>query len=467
VRVDHGTIGAGEAAAAMGGRLVAGAAGRRLGGASIDSRTLGAGDVFFAVVAARDGHDYVAAAVARGASAVVVSRPVALPAEADVAVIEVADTVRALQDLGRAVRRASGARVVAITGSAGKTSTKEAIAAVLAGRHQVVRNRGNLNNHLGLPISLVELRHGADVAVMELGMNHPGEIRLLVAIAEPDVRVWTNVGEAHLGNFASSDGIADAKAEILEGAHGASLLVCNGDDPRVMARVGAFAGRTVTFGFGEGLAVRAADVRDLGVEGMAATLVTPAGRAPLTLRLVGRGQLANALAAAAVGLEFGVPLTDIVERLAALGPAEHRGAVSRTPSGVTVVDDSYNSSPSALKRALEVLAHTTPQGRRVAVLGEMLELGAHAEALHAECGRAAAEAGVARLIAVGGPSAARLAAAAREAGLAATAVTHVGTSGEAAALAAAELRAGDVVLVKGSRGIRTDLVVTRLLQGGA
>jgi UDP-N-acetylmuramoyl-tripeptide--D-alanyl-D-alanine ligase len=464
----HGTYTAADLTRAMAGRQVAGSPDRPLGPVAIDSRQLAPGEVFFALNAARDGHEFVPAALARGAAGVVVARPIAVPAGAgDPVVVEVTDTLQALQDLARAVRHASGARVVAITGSAGKTTTKDAIAAVLGARFRVVKNRGNLNNHLGLPISLVELRTAPDVAVMELGMNHAGEIRVLVDIARPDVRVWTNVGDAHIGHFGSREAIADAKAEILEQATAATLLVCNADDPLVMARAAAFAGRVVTFGESPRADVRATAVEDRGVAGIAAEVATPVGALHLSIALPGRGHLSNALAATAVGVELGVPLAAIAERLATLAPAEHRGAVLRTPRGVTVLDDSYNSSPAALHRSLDVLAASRPSGRRIAVLGEMLELGDQSLPLHEACGRAAAAAGVERLVAVGAAAAARLASAAVEAGLPAAAVTHVATSAEAADLVAADVVAGDLVLVKGSRGVRTDLVVARLMAGAA
>lgn len=468
MQLQQGTYSAADLTRAIAGRQLAGAADRRLGAVAIDSRQLAAGELFFAIRAARDGHDFVPAALARGAAGVVVERPITLPAGAgDAVVVEVADTLRALQDLARAVRQASAARVVAITGSAGKTTTKDAIAAVLGARYRVVKNRGNLNNHLGLPISLVELRTAPDVAVMELGMNHAGEIRVLVDIARPDVRVWTNVGDAHIGYFGSREAIADAKAEILEQAGPDTLLVGNADDPLVMARARGFAGRVTTFGLAADATVRAVAVEDRGVAGTHADVTTPAGSFHLALALPGRGHLLNALAATAVGVELGVPLTDIADRLAGLTAAAHRGVVLTTPAGATVIDDSYNSSPSALQRSLEVLAASRPTGRRVAVLGEMLELGASSVALHDECGRAAAAAGVALLIAVGAAPAAQLAAAAVDAGLPAAAVHHVATSAAAADLAAALVGAGDLVLVKGSRGIGTDAVVARLVGGGA
>jgi len=251
----------------MNGRLVAGDDDRYVTGFSIDTRTLAAGDLFFAIVARRDGHDFVATASKRHAAGIVVSRPVMLGDDNDAFVIEVVDTTRALQDLARYVRRESAAKVIAITGSAGKTTTKDAIADFVSTRYRVVKNAGNLNNHLGLPLSLLELRHGADVAVMELGMNHAGEIRTLIDVATPEVRVWTNVGEAHIGHFGSADAIADAKGEILESASADTVLVANADDPLVMQRVPTFAGRVVTFGTTGDADVRATDIEDLGLYG--------------------------------------------------------------------------------------------------------------------------------------------------------------------------------------------------------
>ena len=448
-------------AAAMHGRLVAGEDDRYVTGFSIDSRTLATGDLFFAIVARRDGHDFAAAAAKRRAAGLVVSRPVALGDDNDAFVIEVADTTQALQDLARFVRRESGATVVAITGSVGKTTTKDTIAELIGSRFKVVKNAGNLNNHLGLPLSLLELRHGADVAVMELGMNHAGEIRTLVDVATPEVRVWTNVGEAHIGHFGSADAIADAKAEIMEGASADTLLVANADDARVMARVPSFAGRTVTFGTSDGADVRAVDVEELGLEGSRAVLATPQGRRDVKVPLLGRGHLMNVVCGAAVALELGIDLDTIVSRAAGLTPSSRRGAVLRLSKGVTVIDDSYNSSPSALKRSLEVLARSWA-ARRIAVVGEMLELGDLSESLHRECGRAAASSKLTRLVTIGGEPARALGEAAIDAGLPRAAVTHFDNSTDAAPAIAEQLTSGDVVLVKGSRGIRTDLVVERL-----
>jgi UDP-N-acetylmuramoyl-tripeptide--D-alanyl-D-alanine ligase len=476
---------AGWVAEAMGGDLVSGDPACDLTGVSIDTRTLGPGELYVAIRGERfDGADFAAAALAAGAGGVVVPRgrgrnlaqglAVAQPprtADAgpesgvtavDPLVIEVDDTTSALQALAHRVRRESGTKVVAITGSAGKTTTKEVTAEFLAVRYRVIRNRGNFNNHIGLPLSLIDLRQRPEIAIVELGMNHAGEISTLVRIAEPEVRVWTNVGDAHLEFFGSLDDTADAKAEILEGASGSTLLVANGDDERIMTRAAAFAGRLVTFGIDRPAAVRASAIVDRGVEGTSARIDTPRGTFEMTTPLVGRGNLANVLAATAVAVELDVPLEAIAERAQRLEPAARRGQIIRLPSGVTIIDDSYNANPTATRQALDVLGREGAAARRVAVIGEMLELGDRATALHEDVGRAAAKSNVDLLLSVGGEPAASLARAAVAAGMPAGSVRYFATSGDAADAAADLVRPGDLVLVKGSRGVRTDRVVERL-----
>ena len=462
----------------MGGQIVAGDLSRAFDSVSIDTRTLTPGALYLGIRGERfDGADFADKAVDAGATGIVLPRDHKGSAKAlaerhgsaslsgEPVVILVDDTTVALQSLAREVRRASGARVVAITGSAGKTTTKEVAAEFLATRYRVIRNRGNLNNHIGLPLSLIDLRQRPDIAVVELGMNHAGEIRTLVGVAEPDVRVWTNVGEAHLGFFESEEAIADAKAEILEGARPETLLVANADDDRIAARAARFAGRVRTFGIDRASDVRATDVVDRGIEGMTARVTTPAGSIDMATPLVGRTNVANVLAAMAVAIEFGVPLEAMAEKASALKPAPRRGEVLKLSHGVTVIDDTYNANPTATTRALDVLARTPKDlatSRRIAVLGEMLELGDRSVALHEAVGRAAANASVDALIAVGGVPAAALADAAIRAGLPRASVQHFTTSEEAADAAAALVAPGDLVLVKGSRGVRTDRVVDRL-----
>jgi UDP-N-acetylmuramoyl-tripeptide--D-alanyl-D-alanine ligase len=457
-------LNAGDVAAASGGRVVAGDRATPIGHISIDSRTVAAGDFFVAIRGERfDGHRFVAGALAAGAIGALVDDPAAAGDRAGTAVVvQAADTTRALQALARSVRRQSGAQVVAITGSAGKTTTKEVCAELLSARYSVFRNKGNLNNHIGLPLSLLELRAKPDVAVVELGMNHPGEISTLVAIAEPEVRVWTNVGDAHIGFFASAEAIADAKAEILEGASAGTVLVANADDARVMARARRFGGRVLTFGTADGADVQASAVEMRGLDGLRAQVRTPAGTFRLETPLAGLGNLSNVLAATAVAVHFDVPLDAIATRASRLRPAHHRGELLRLPGGITLIDDAYNSSPAALKRSLEIVAAATGSARKVAVLGEMLELGAHAAALHRECGRAAHAAGLDLLVAVGGEPARALAAEAIGSGLPSHCVAVAPDRAAATEEVLKRVRAGDLVLVKGSRGIGLDAVVDRL-----
>jgi UDP-N-acetylmuramoyl-tripeptide--D-alanyl-D-alanine ligase len=450
----------GWVARAVDGTLRSGELESRVGEIVTDSRTLRQGDLFIALRGPRfDAHAFLADVMSRGAAGAIVEAGRA----SGIGLIEVADTLKALQALAHAVRRAAGTQLIAITGSAGKTTTKEAIAEMLAIRRRVVKNKGNLNNHIGLPLSLMQLRTGPDVAVMELGMNHAGEISTLVAIAEPDVRVWTNVGDAHLGFFASPDAIADAKAEILERSTAATVLVCNADDRRVMSRVHGFAGRTLTFGTVDGATVRARDIEDRGIAGTRARVATPVGETIIDTPLLGRGNFSNVLGAMTVALDAGIPLDAIAAVAARLRPADRRGAVTQLRDQITLIDDSYNSSPSALRRALEVVAKESHVARKVAVLGEMLELGDHALALHDACGRAAADAGVSVLFTVGGAPARAMADAAIAAGMPSRAVRHFEKSDEAAPVVVETIRPGDLVLVKGSRGTRTDVVVDRLV----
>jgi UDP-N-acetylmuramoyl-tripeptide--D-alanyl-D-alanine ligase len=450
-------------AEATGGRVAAGPAERAFLGVSTDTRAMTPGSLFIALRGDRfDAHAFLDRAVAAGAAGVLVS---AVPAIAltGVTTVVVQDTLRALQDLARAVRRRSGTRVIAITGSAGKTTTKEVAAAMLAVRYRVFRNRGNLNNHVGLPLSLLELTDGPDLAVVELGMNHAGEIRTLVRIAEPDVRVWTNVGDAHIGHFGSRAAIADAKAEILEGASLDTVVVSNADDPLVAERAGRSPARHLTFGRSPGSTVRATTIQDRGFAGTTADVETPSGPLHLDVPLAGQAQLMNVLAAVCVCQQFGLSSSEIEDRVRTLEPVARRGALHDLSNGVRLVDDSYNASPDAVQAMLAALAVTPVSGRRIAVLGEMLELGAESRALHETCGRAAALAGVQQLVVIGGESADGLVEGARQGGLPAAGIHRFPDSPSAAAAVRAIVRPGDLVLVKASRGTRADIVADQLM----
>ena len=458
---------AADVVSAVGGRLFAGRSDAQVGRVSIDSRRMTQGDLFVAIRGDRfDGHDFVADALGEGATGVIVSNASAVGVERGSSgvpfVIVVPDTTRALQLLGQFVRRASGTRVVAITGSVGKTTTKELTAAVLASQHDVFRTVGNLNNHIGLPLSLIELRRRPEVAVVELGMNHAGEIRTLVDIAEPEHRVWTNVAEVHSEFFVSVEGIADAKAEILESATAGSALVANAADDRVMSRISDFPGKVTTFGIDVEADVQATEVRSLGLAGMEATVTTPTGSGALRTPLLGEGNVANVLAAVAVACQFQIPLELVLSRVGGVTAEPGRGRILHL-GDVTVVDDSYNSNPLALEGALATVGQTATARRRIAVVGEMLELGRHAERLHRRSGRAVVEAGFDLLVSVGGPAAHALADGAIAAGLPGGSVSTFATSEDAAEDVVRLVEGGDVVLVKGSRGVRTERVVDRLV----
>ena len=449
----------GELAAVVGGEAI-GNRTVRIEGYAIDSRAIRAGELFIAIEGQRlDGNEFVQAALEKGACAALVARADALGESAGVVVD---DTLQALQELGRYHRRRSGTRVVAITGSVGKTTTKELTAAVLESRFDVFRTKGNLNNHIGLPLSLLALADRPEVAVLELGMNAAGEISRLVELAEPDVRVWTNVAEVHAEFFPSVDAIADAKAEILEGATAETEVVANADDARVMSRVGRSLAKVTTFGFGPGAEVTAADIDERGLDGTSATIRTPLGEAQLQSSLPGRGNLANVLAAVAVGLRFAVSPEEAVARVASVTAAPGRGRLLRPGRGVVVVDDTYNASPLAVRTALAAFAGDPRPGRRIAVLGEMLELGSRALPLHRDTGRGAAAYELGLLLTVGGEAAEAMAVAAVEAGMPQGAVIYCEDREGAASVLIDRLEDGDVVLVKGSRGVRTEQVVARL-----
>lgn len=450
-------------AEATGGRLVGGDPTRAFAGVATDTRTIAPGTLFVALRGERfDAHAFLVDAVGHGAAGLLIDTlPSPLP---EAVVILVPDTLVALQDLARAVRRASGARVVAITGSAGKTTTKEVTADLLAaGGLRVHRNRGNLNNHIGLPLSLIELAAGFDVAVVELGMNHAGEIHTLVSIAEPEIRVWTNVGDAHVGHFGSRDAVADAKAEVLDLAGPQAVVIANADDPLVVARVRGSNVRRVMFGESSGAQVRASEVTDHGFDGVAARISSSGEYADVRIPLPGRVNLSNVLAAIAVAGECGLRLQVIVPALSTLRPVARRGASYVLGNGARLVDDSYNASPAALDAALMTLAATPASGRRVAVVGEMLELGTSATALHEACGRAVVGAGVSLLVAIGGPVIDALVRGAIGAGMAADRIRRFTDSAAAARSIGGLIESGDLILVKGSRGVRTDLVVDQLM----
>jgi UDP-N-acetylmuramoyl-tripeptide--D-alanyl-D-alanine ligase len=429
-------------------------------GYSIDSRSVAPGELFFAVRGERlDGHDFVAAAIERGAAAAVVSRArvATLPDAALAAPLLIAEEpLIALQALAAHVRRQWGKRVVAVAGSAGKTTTKEAIAATLGAKFRVLRSEGNLNNGFGLPLQLLRLELGHEVAVVEMGMNHPGEIAALARIAAPDWGVVTNVGTAHIENFADGqDGIARAKFELVDALPSTGVAFLNCDDPYVSQFGRNFSGRVVYFGSGP-----CADPQLLeAVEDLAGLHVRfRAGEreGEFTLQLLGAHNALNALAGLAVALEAGVAQDDAAEALESLTSGDRRGQLIEI-NGATILNDCYNSNPEALRSMIRTLA-TRPANRRILVAGEMLEMGEHGPALHTDCGRAAAEAGLDLVVGVQG-NAEHLAAAACAGGVAALFLPDAEAAGR---WLKQNLQPGDVVLVKGSRGVHLERAIEAL-----
>ncbi|MCX6560392.1 MAG: UDP-N-acetylmuramoyl-tripeptide--D-alanyl-D-alanine ligase [Candidatus Aminicenantes bacterium] len=446
-------------AAATGGNFLQGSGEAVAAGFVVDSRLVRPGDLFFAVVADRDGHDYAADAAARGAVGAVVSRPVAgLPA--GFALIRTPDTVQALQALARSVLAERPVKVVAVTGSVGKTTTKEFTAAILARRFDVLKSGGNFNNHLGLALSILGLQPHHTAAVLEMGMRAAGEIRILASIAPPDVAVITNVNPAHLEFLGSLERIAAAKWELVEGLKSGGAAVINGDDPQLRRRAAARNGRTILFGRGGNVEVGAEDVVRRGFDGYGFRLRLGTRTVPCRLGFLTDGYLSNALAASAAAHALGVPPEEIAAAVVGLHPAPGRGGWIRLAGGGILVDDSYNSNPAALAAALQGLAGL-PAARRVAILGDMLELGPGEDGFHEEAGRIAAAAGWDVLITIG-PRSRHLAEAAVAGGMDPAAVRNVETSDLAAEALAGILRPGDLVLVKGSRGMRTETAAARV-----
>lgn len=406
---------------------------------SVDTRTLKPGEVFFALRGPNhDGHDHAAQALEKGAVAVVAERPLPLAGR----VVVVPDVLEALQALAARRRRDWGGTVVGVTGSAGKTTTKDVIAHLLASELATGKTEGNLNNHVGVPLSILRLPAGCRVAVIEMGMNHAGELRRLSEIARPDIGVVTNVGFAHVEFFASIDEVALAKRELIESLPPEGTAVLNQDDPRVRRFREVHPGRTLTFGFSETADLRPGDIP-----------VPPA-----ELPLPGRHGVLNVLAGLAVARALGIPPGRLGPAIRTLQPSRMRGEIIRR-NGVTIINDCYNANPEAVRSMLDLL-ESTPARRRLAVLGEMLELGGSAERLHREVGRYAAERRIDLLAGVRG--AARFAVeAAREAGLADAFFFE--TPEEAGDFIRAAWREGDAVLLKGSRGVAVEKALERLL----
>lgn len=430
---------------------------RPFGEVSIDTRTLKAGDVFVALRGPRfDGTEFVGAALERGAAGAVLER--AQPLE--IAQIVVEDALLALQRAGRAWREACAIPLVGVAGSNGKTTTKEMTAAILGRAGQCLATRGNLNNHIGVPLTLLRLERSHGSAVIEMGANRAGEVADLVRLARPTVGLITNAGAEHLEGFGSLEGVAHAEGEMVAGLAPEATAVLNADDPFFALWRDLTPARVVTFGFAAAADYRATDLAaTLSAAGFLTrfTLECPLGRTPIELHVGGRHNVANALAAAASAASAGASLQDIAAGLAAVRPVPGRLQLKQAPGGAWLIDDSYNANPSSVRSGIEVLASLA--GRRWLVLGDMAELGEYAQSAHQQIGEFAREQRIERLYATGP--------------LAALAVERFGAGArwfpdgegltEALRAALSEAGAGVSVLVKGSRINRLERVVAALL----
>lgn len=452
-----------QLAQAVGGELLQRGDGGPIRGVSTDSRTLRTGDLFVPIIGERfDAHQFLGEAAAKGAAAVLVAHShidtLSLPEH--VAAVAVEDTLTALQSLASWDRAQFTGPVVAVTGSNGKTTTKDLLAAVLSRRYSVLATEGNLNTEIGMALTLLRRTEDHEAIVVEMGMRGAGQIAALAAIAQPSIGVVTNVGPVHAELLGSIEAVAAAKRELVERLPASGVAVLNADDPRVEAMATHTRARVVTYGLTGSAQVYASDIRSLGLEGIAFRLHCRGENVTVRLPLAGRHNVANALAAAAVGVECGLELTEVAEGLADVQSSGLRMQVGQLPGGVTLINDAYNASPASMEAALVTLAEA-PATRRIAVLGDMLELGTYCEAAHRKIGEVCAALRIDRLIAVG-ERARRIVDGARDAGMPASAVDFAGDPDEATALLLAELQRGDTVLLKASRGLELERIAEAL-----
>ncbi|HEX3264619.1 MAG TPA: UDP-N-acetylmuramoyl-tripeptide--D-alanyl-D-alanine ligase [Candidatus Limnocylindrales bacterium] len=463
---DAPALTAGDLRRLTGGRLLRESR-RPIRGAAVDSRLVGAGQLFVALPGERtDGHRFLADAAVAGAAGLVVSRPVpdaVLDALGDVTVLSVPDGLVALGAIAAGWRQRFDPLVVGVTGSIAKTSTKEAVAAVLGAAFRTLRSEGNQNNEIGLPLTLLRLGPDHGAAVLEMGMYAGGEIADLARMARPEIGLVTWVHGVHLSRMGSLAAIEQAKGELVEALPSDGVAVLNQDDRRVRRMAERTAARVMTYGLSGDADVGADEITSAGFEGMRFTLRLPPTRGGrptrVPARIPGLGKLSvhNALAGAAVGHAAGLDPAVIVHALASGWSASHRGQVIKL-GRVTLIDDSYNASPPSVTAALDLLAGLP--GRRVAVLGEMLELGKGAASGHREVGTAAAA--TVDLLVVVGPGADGIAAGARAGGLDPSRILEARDRDAALDLLRVRLRDGDVVLVKASRGVELDVLVDSL-----
>lgn len=463
-----GEITAGEIADIIGGRLLSGPGETVFTSLGTDSRNIVRGQVFWALKGENhDGHDFAAEAIRLGASGAVIQedRSGAVHSSTGNSIIAVKDTLKGLGDLAAWWRHQYPARLAAITGSMGKTTTKEMASAIIAAGRKTLSNRGNFNNLIGLPLTLFLLDQEHRVVVLEMGMNRRGEIARLTEIADPDVGLITNVGRVHLEGLGNIVGVARAKVELLEKMSPDATAILNGDDGLLMKTAIPYGRKIMTFGLSPASDVQARNVRDLGREGFSFELCHNGHTLPVRLSIPGRHNVMNALAASAIALSFGESYERISDGLAGYEGVKGRFTVTSLPSGAVLVDDTYNSNPTSLRAAMEHLKNLVPEGGRILIgLGDMLELGAETDPAHLEAGAQVAKLG-AYLFVVMGDHAGLMIQSAVLNGLPKNKTAIAGSHEEMVQIFQDEVKKGDLIFLKGSRRIGLDRVARALRDG--
>ena len=447
----------------MDGKIIHGDPSSKFQHYSIDSRKMRKGSLFFALRDKRDGHDFIPDAVKNGAKGIVVSRQVPFTKH-QIAFIKVDNTLKALQRLAHQVFLDHPVKVVGITGSIGKTTTKEFTSALLKTKYHPLKSEGNFNNHIGLPLSLLKIKKNHDIAILEYGMNHPGEISSLTRIAKPDIAVICNVYPVHMEFFKDIQEIAEAKKEILVGMNPDGRPVLNGDQSLVLNMIKSLKTRPVLFGFTEKCEVRASNIRIHSLEKMSFDFLYKGRKARASIPFSNRGHLYNFLAAAGIASILSVPFEEILKTGKKLKPFKNRGEVLYLKKNIKIINDSYNSNPAALEQALNSLS-IQEGGRKIAVLGDMLELGKKQKSYHTAAGKSVAENKIDVLITIG-PLAKYIAQGALNSGLPSHKIITFNDSEEAAKEIPNLLEKNDLVLIKGSRGVRTEKVIKALKKEG-
>jgi UDP-N-acetylmuramoyl-tripeptide--D-alanyl-D-alanine ligase len=457
----------GDIIAATGGDLVAGAVDAEFEGVAIDSRHIAPHELFVAIVGeVHDGHTFVNSALEKGVRGVLVEKDKAgdlmagAHAPRELTIIAVNDTTRALGDLAAFNRSRCPLKVIALTGSNGKTSTRAMLTLVAEQRYETLATMGNFNNQIGLPLTLLRLAETHALAVLELGMNKPGEIKRLAEICQPDIGMIINVAPAHLEGLGSIEGVLRAKGELLEGLNANAKAILNADDTRVAGLAKNLSAEVLLFGLSEKADVRASHIQAQG-QGLLFSLMVPGATIDICLATPGKFMVSNALAAAAASYLLDIPLSEIKSGLERFQPVSGRMHIQKLKNGIHIIDDAYNANPHSVKAALDTLQQLAPQHSRIIVLGDMLELGKTSAALHHDVGRYAALAAPERLYLTGDFSG-NTAQGARDGGLDADQIV-IGSVQEITADLITRGRSRDTILVKGSRGMRMERIVKELV----